>query len=65
MTIDQNPLKSKSFAFSLNIIQVYKDLTTLKREFVLSKQMLRSGTSIGANIKKHKMQKAKQISFIN
>ena len=40
--------KSKSFA--LRIIKLYKYLTEQKKEFVLSKQLLRSGTSIGANI---------------
>ena len=40
--------KSKSFA--LRIIALYKYLSDEKREFVLSKQLLRSGTSIGANI---------------
>ena len=41
--------KSKSFA--LRIIKLYQYLCDEKREFVLSKQILRSGTSIGANIK--------------
>ena len=40
--------KSKSFA--LRIIALYKYLCNEKREFILSKQLLRSGTSIGANI---------------
>lgn len=42
-------VKSKSFA--LLIIRMYRYLTDEKKEFVLSKQILRSGTSIGANIK--------------
>ena len=45
----ENPLKDKSFEFSLKIIKIYKYLLK-KNEFVLSKQILRSGTSIGANI---------------
>lgn len=40
----------KSFDFSLNIIKIYKYLTSQKKEFIISKQLLRSGTSIGANI---------------
>ncbi|MGB3077389.1 MAG: four helix bundle protein [Chitinophagales bacterium] len=40
----------KSYDFALLIIQLYKELSSEKREFVLSKQLLRSGTSIGANI---------------
>ncbi len=46
-----NPLKDKSFQFALKIIQLYKYLTEDKREFIMSKQLLRSGTSIGANIR--------------
>lgn len=42
-------VKEKSFEFSLTIIQLYKFLQENK-EFVISKQLLRSGTSIGANI---------------
>ena len=42
-------VKSKSFA--IEIIQLYSFLCDTKKEYVLSKQMLRSGTSIGANVK--------------
>ncbi len=41
----------KSKAFAIRIIKLYQYLTNEKKEFVLSKQLLRSGTSIGANIK--------------
>ena len=44
-----NIIVQKSYAFALQIIQLYKSLID-KKEFVLSKQILRSGTSIGANI---------------
>jgi len=44
-----NVIKEKSFNFALDIIKLYKELTT-KKEFIISKQLLRSGTSIGANI---------------
>ena len=40
----------KSYDFALETIRLYKSIVSSKREFVLSKQMLRSGTSIGANI---------------
>ena len=40
----------KSKAFALRVIRLYKYLTEEKKEFVLSKQILRSGTSIGANL---------------
>lgn len=45
-----NVVKEKSFDFSIKIVNLYKYLTSSKQEFVLSKQLLRSGTSIGANI---------------
>jgi four helix bundle protein len=43
-------IRSKSYNFALGIIEVYKHLTSEQREFVISKQLLRSGTSIAANI---------------
>ena len=50
-TQKQNSVLSLSKSFALRIISLYRHLVSNKREFVLSKQMLRSGTSIGANIK--------------
>lgn len=46
----KNIVKEKSFVFAVEIVYLYKILTK-KKEFVLSKQLLRSGTSIGANIR--------------
>ena len=43
-------LKTKSMAFAQRIVQLYRFLTREKQEYVMSKQLLRSGTSIGANI---------------
>ena len=43
-------VKEKSFDFAIRIVKLYKYLMDEKKEFVLSKQILRSGTSIGANI---------------
>lgn len=45
-----NILKSKSLNFAIRIVNLYKYLSQEKREMVISKQLLRSGTSIGANI---------------
>ena len=45
-----NVIQEKSFAFAIRIVNAYKYLKFEKQEFVLSKQMLRSGTSIGANV---------------
>ena len=43
-------VEEKSFLFAIRIVKLYKYLTDTKRESHLSKQLLRSGTSIGANI---------------
>jgi len=45
----KNLILDKSFDFALSIIELYK-LMTAQKEYVMSKQLLRSGTSIGANI---------------
>ena len=45
----ESPIRQKSFAFSLLIIKLYQELLKHK-EYVISKQLLRSGTSIGANV---------------
>ena len=45
-----NPALEKSFSFALRIVKLYQHLSEKKKEFVLSKQVLRSGTSIGANL---------------
>ena len=46
----ENIIADKTFKFSLRIIDVYKELVNSKKEYVLSKQLLRAGTSIGANV---------------
>ncbi len=46
----ENIIEIKSFDFAVRIVNLYKHLTNEKKEFVLSKQLLRSGTSIGANV---------------
>ena len=46
---ERNVIVEKSYAFALRIVDLYKGLVE-RKEFVLSKQVLRSGTSIGANI---------------
>ena len=45
-----NVIQRKSFDFAIKIVNLYKYLIDEKKEYVLSKQLLRSGTSIGANI---------------
>ena len=46
-----NAVKDKSFAFAVRIVRLCRFLADEKREYILSKQLLRSGTSIGANIR--------------
>ncbi len=45
-----NIIVNKSFDFAVKIVHVYKQLMIDQKEYILSKQLLRSGTSIGANI---------------
>lgn len=45
-----NIIEEKSFDFAVRIVKLYQYLTDNKKEYVMSKQLLRSGTSIGANI---------------
>ena len=47
--MSDNIIQKKSFEFALNIIRLYQQMQE-QREYVLSKQLLRSGTSIGANV---------------
>jgi len=53
---NENPVVEKSRRFAVRIVRLYQFLSDEKREFVMSKQILRSGTSIGANI--HEAQRA-------
>ena len=46
-----NVVKRKSYAFAVRVVNLYKFLRSEKKEFVLSKQLLRSGTSVGAMIR--------------
>ena len=48
---DDNTVVIKSKAFAIRVINLYKYLIQEKQEFVLSKQVLKSGTSIGANVR--------------
>lgn len=50
MEKNSNVIAEKSRTFAVNIVHLYQQLVQEKKEYVLSKQMLKSGTSIGANI---------------
>ena len=47
----ESPIREKSFALAIRIVNLYKYLTKEKNEFTISKQVLRSGTSPGANVR--------------
>ena len=63
MTQD-NPIEKRSYMFALRIVKAYKYLTKQKDEYVLSKQMLRSGTSIGAMMREAKFAQSR-ADFVN
>lgn len=46
-----NIVLSKSLAFAIRIVRLYQQLVSQKSEYILSKQLLKSGTSVGANIR--------------
>lgn len=58
------PDQEKSFDFALIIIEVYKNLTQNHKEYIMSKQLLRSGTSIGANVNEA-IEAQSRADFIN
>ena len=60
----ENVVVVKSKNFAIRIIKLYKYLVDNKKEFVLSKQILKSGTSIGANIRESKNAQS-NLDFIN
>ena len=49
--MDENTVEKKSKRFALRIIKLYQYLCGTKKEYILSKQILKSGTSIGANVR--------------
>ena len=50
MKMETNIIEQRSFSFAIRIVKLYKMLSSQHNEYVLSKQLLRSGTSIGANV---------------
>ncbi len=67
MSMKENIVMNKSYSFALETIKLYKYLVADKKEYVLSKQLLRSGTAIGALIKEaeHAQSKADFINKMN
>lgn len=46
-----NIIKEKSFKYAVRIVSLFKILTNERKEYIMSKQLLRSGTSVGANVR--------------
>jgi four helix bundle protein len=53
-------IDKRTFSFALQIVDLYKYLVKIKKEFILSKQLLRSGTSIGANVEEAQAAQSKK-----
>lgn len=62
--VKPNPVRDKSFLFALRIVKLAKYLQSEKKEFVLSKQVLRSGTAIGALVREAEHAQSK-ADFVN
>jgi len=60
-----NLVQTKSYAFAVRIVRLYQHLSATKKEYVLSKQVLRSGTSIGANVEEAICGQSRATSFPN
>lgn len=57
--IMDNVIENKSFQFAIRIVRLYKFLCEEKKEYILSRQLLRAGTSIGANVTKSQQAQSK------
>ncbi|MDO7170852.1 four helix bundle protein [Mariniflexile sp. AS56] len=55
----ENIIKDKSFLFAVEIVNLYKDLAYNRKEHVMSRQLLKSGTSIGANVREAEFAQSK------
>ena len=60
----ENIIETKSFSFAIRVVKLHKYLTENKKEYILSKQLLRSGTSIGANVTESQNAQS-NLDFIN
>jgi len=59
-----NIVKIKSFSFAIKIVKLYKYLVETKKEYILSKQVIRSGTSVGAMVRESELALSK-VDFIH
>lgn len=60
----ENLIKTKSFGFAIRIVKLFQFLQSDKKEFILSKQLLRSGTSVGAMVREAEHSESK-LDFIH
>ena len=61
----KNLIREKSFQFAIKIVKLYRILSHEKKEFVLSKQILKAGTSIGANVRESINAESKADLYVN
>ena len=54
-----NIIKSKSFDFALKVVKIAQDIMKNKKEYVMSRQLLRSATSVGANVRESEYAQSK------
>lgn len=64
MNNEKSPLRDKSYAFAIKIVKLCQSIRQDKREFIMSRQILRSGTAIGALIRESEFA-ASKADFIN
>ena len=57
--METNAIKDQSFAFALRIVRLYRFLCEQRKEFVISKQLLRSGTAVGALVREAEQAESK------
>jgi four helix bundle protein len=62
--VEKNVIKTKSFEFAVDIVHLYKELISNHKEYEMSRQLLKSGTSIGANVQEAEFAVSKP-DFIN
>ena len=60
----ENVLKKKSFDFALRVVKLYKYLQEEKKEYIMSKQLMRSGTSVGAMVREAEFAESK-MDFVH
>ncbi|MFA6361105.1 MAG: four helix bundle protein [Dysgonamonadaceae bacterium] len=61
---ENNIIQEKSYAFAIRVVRLHEYLVRNKKEFVLCKQLLRSGISIGTNVEEAIGGQSKKISFL-